>query len=44
MDQTPEVLEFIRERHPEISTDDIMKCIESMSEWVTLEIEKEYQK
>jgi hypothetical protein len=43
MDQTQEVIDFVRDRHPELSVDDIVKCIESFSEWVALEMKKEYQ-
>lgn len=42
MDQTQDLLQFIKDKHPELSTDDIMKCIDAISEWIIQEQEKEY--
>ena len=42
-DQTAEVIEFIWARHPELDIETITKCVAAMSEWVALEMEKDYE-
>ena len=42
-DQTDEVVQFIRVRHPELDPDDIIKCVTAMGEWVAAEVEKEHR-
>jgi hypothetical protein len=37
-DQTPEVVAFVKDRHPEISVEDITKCVAAFSDWVDLEL------
>ena len=40
-DQTGDVIQFIRDKHPELDIETISKCVDAMSEWVALEMEKE---
>ena len=42
-DQTSDVVQFIRDRHPELDPGDIAKCVTAMSEWVAAEVEKEHR-
>lgn len=41
-DQTSEVIQFIWDKYPELNPEDIAKCVDGMSEWVAIQVEKEY--
>jgi hypothetical protein len=42
-DQTDEVIEFIKNRHPHLARTVIAECVTAMTDWVAAEIEKDHQ-